>query len=149
MEVWQFRDLLWTLAGRDVKLRYKQTILGPAWVIVLPLLGALASTFAFGYLAHMSSNDKPYFLSVFAGADGVGLFNSTLMWVAMCLLNNSNMLSKVYFPRLILPLSNVPCSLLDFGIGVMILGVLMAVAAGMGIHNVMPGAAFFCCRCGC
>src|SRR5207253_6083856 len=81
-EIWAYRDLLWTLAGRDVKLRYKQTALGVAWVIAQPLIGAAIFAFVFGRVAGLSSDGVPYFLFAFAGLLAWNAFNSTLTKVS-------------------------------------------------------------------
>ena len=124
-QVWQFRDLLFSLAGRDVKLRYKQTALGVIWVVLQPLMAAGVFTFVFGKLAAFPSDGKPYFLFSYAGLLAWNLFSTTLVKVSGVLLGNSQLISKVYFPRLVLPLSAVPSSLLDFFIALLLMAVLM------------------------
>ena len=105
-ELWQFRDLLTTLATRDVKLRYRQTALGAIWVILQPLLAAGIFAFVFGKVAKLPSDGVPYFLFAYAGLLGWNVFNSTLTKVSSCLIQNSYLVSKVFFPRLVLPLSS-------------------------------------------
>jgi lipopolysaccharide transport system permease protein len=125
-EVWQFRDLLMTLAGRDVKLRYKQTALGMIWVVIQPLMAAGIFTVVFGKIAKLSSDGVPYFLFAFAGQLGWGVFNNTVTKASGSLVGNSNLISKVFFPRLVLPLSTVPSTLLDFGVAAgMMVGLLI------------------------
>lgn len=127
-EVWQFRDLLWTLAHRDIKVRYRQTALGVVWVILQPLLASGIFSFVFGLLAGLKSdNNGPYFVFAFAGLMGWNLFSGTLNRVANCLVANGNLISKVYFPRLILPLSSLPAVLVDFVVGLAMQVVLMAI----------------------
>ena len=133
MQVWQFRDLLFSLAGRDVKLRYKQTALGVIWVILQPLMAAGAFTLVFGKLAKFPSDGKPYFLFSYAGLLGWNLFSTTLVKTSGVLLGNSQLISKIYFPRLVLPLSTVPSALLDFGIALALMAVLLP------IYGVAPG----------
>src|SRR5439155_10366156 len=87
-EVWQYRDLLATLAGRDIKLRYKQTALGIAWVIVQPLMAAAIFAFVFGRVARLSSDGIPYFVFAYAGLLGWNAFNSTLTRASACLVGN-------------------------------------------------------------
>jgi lipopolysaccharide transport system permease protein len=124
-DVWQFRDLLMALAGRDVKLRYKQTALGVLWVILQPLMAAGVFSFVFGRIAQLPSDGLPYFIFSYAGLLGWNLFNSTLTKTSGCLLGNSQLVSKIYFPRLVLPLSAVPSALIDFGVALGMMAVLM------------------------
>ncbi len=126
-EIWQFRDLVFTLGSRDLKLRYKQTALGVAWVILQPLMAAGIFSFVFGKVAKMPSDGKPYFLFAFAGMLGWNLFSNTLSKVSACLIGNSHLISKVFFPRLVLPLSTVPSTLVDFGVSTGMMAVLMLV----------------------
>ena len=124
-EIWQFRDLLVTLAQRDVKLRYRQTALGAIWVILQPLLGAVIFSFVFGRIAHLPTDGLPPLVFAFAGLLAWNAFSATLTKVSGCLLANGNLVSKVYFPRLVLPLSTVFSTLIDFGVALGILVVLM------------------------
>ena len=124
-ELWQFRDLLMSLAQRDVKLRYKQTALGVIWVVLQPLLAAGIFSFVFGKVAKLPSDGLPYFLFSYAGLLGWNLFNNTLSKCSTCLVGNSQLISKVFFPRLVLPLSTVPSSLIDFGVALAMMAVLM------------------------
>ena len=124
-ELWQFRDLMFALASRDIKLRYKQTALGVVWVVLQPLMSAAIFTFVFGTVAHMQSGPIPYFALTYAAMMGWNLFNSVLTKGGNSLVGNTNLVSKVYFPRLILPLSALPSSMVDFGIAVVMLVVIM------------------------
>jgi homopolymeric O-antigen transport system permease protein len=126
-DVWQFRDLLMALASRDVKLRYKQTALGVLWVILQPLMGAGIFSFVFGRLAHLPSDGLPYFVFSYAGLLGWNLFNGILIKASTCLIGNSQLVSKIYFPRLVLPLSAVPSAFIDFGVALGMMAVLMAI----------------------
>lgn len=135
-ETWQFRDLLFTLAGRDLKLRYKQTALGVAWVVLQPLLAAGIFSFVFGAVADLPSDGVPYFVFSYAGLLGWNLFNNILSKSSGCLVGNSQLISKVFFPRLVLPLSTIPSSLVDFGIALALMAGLLAtygIAPGWGI----------------
>ncbi len=132
-EIWSYRDLLFTLAGRDIKIRYKQTSLGVAWVVLQPLVAAGIFSFVFGKVAKMPSDGLPYLLFSFAGMQGWSLFNNVLNRTSTCLVGNGHLISKVYFPRLILPLSTLPSILLDFGIAMLMLAVLLV------IYHVSPG----------
>jgi lipopolysaccharide transport system permease protein len=131
-EVWAFRDLLFGLAGRDVRLRYRQTALGIIWVVLQPLLGAGIFSFVFGKIAKLQGPDGvPYFLFSYAGMLAWTAFSSTLTKSSTCLVGNSQLISKIYFPRLILPLSTVASALVDFAVGLALIPVLMFVA-GIG-----------------
>lgn len=125
-EVWQFRDLLFSLALRDVKLRYRQTALGAIWVLLQPLLGAGILSYVFNRIASLPTGTVPPILFSYIGMLGFTLFTSTLSKASSSLVSNSQLISKVYFPRLILPLSTVLSSLVDFGVGLLMLVVLMA-----------------------
>lgn len=124
-ELFVFRDLLWTLAGRDVKLRYRQTALGIAWVVLQPLLSSIILTIVFGYIAGMAK-DKSFFAIVFAGQLAWQAFSTTLTRGSISMIGNSNLVSKVYFPRLILPFSTVFSTMIDFLVGLVIMAGLLA-----------------------
>ena len=134
-EIWAFRDLLTTLANRDLKLRYKQTALGIIWVILQPLMAAGVFAFVFGTVAKLPSDGVPYLVFSFAGLMGWTFFSSVLTKVGACLVGNAQLVSKVYFPRLILPLSNVGSCLVDFAVSAGMMIVLMVV------YRVVPSAA--------
>ena len=124
-ELWQFRDLLFTLAGRDLRLRYKQTALGVVWVVLQPLLAAGIFSFVFGRVARLPSDGLSYFVFSYAGLLGWNLFSGTLTKVSGSLVGNAHLISKVFFPRLILPLSAVPSVLVDFGVAAAMMIVLL------------------------
>ena len=126
-ELWRYRDLWLTLALRDVKLRYRQTALGVAWVVLLPLLASGIFTLVFGIVAKMPSDGSPYFLFVFAGYLGWNAFQNTLQRCGISLIGNTALVTKVYFPRIILPAASVLASLLDFAIGAVILLLVLLV----------------------
>ena len=125
-ELWEYRDLLFTLAMRDVKLRYRQTALGVAWVVLQPLLGAFILGFVFGRVAMLPSGNVSYFVYAYAGLLGWNAFNGTLSKASSCVVSSSQLVSKVFFPRLILPLSTVFSTLIDFAVGMLFMGVLLA-----------------------
>lgn len=133
VEVWQYRGLLLTLAVRDVKLRYKQTALGVMWVVLQPLIAATLFSLIFGRLAGLSGHGVPYFVLAFAGTMGFNAFNSTLTKASTCLLDNSHMVAKIYFPRLILPLSTVLSTLIDFSVAMAVMVLLLI------RHQINPG----------
>jgi len=124
-ELWRYRDLLITLGVRDIKLRYRQTALGAIWVILQPLLAAGIFTFVFGKVAKMPSDGVPYFLFSYAGLLAWNAFSSSLNNGSGSLLANSQLVSKVYFPRLILPLSTLFSTLVDFSVAMGMMIVLM------------------------
>lgn len=126
-EVWHFRDLLFSLAARDVKLRYRQTALGALWVLLQPLLGAGILSFIFNRIASLPTGGVPPLVFSYVGMLGFTLFSSTLSKASSSLVGNSQLISKVYFPRLILPLSTILSSLVDFGVGLLMLIVLMLI----------------------
>jgi homopolymeric O-antigen transport system permease protein len=136
LDIWHFRDLLLSLAKRDVKLRYRQTGLGIAWVLIQPLMAAGIFSFVFGRVANLSSGHTPYFVFSFAGLLAWNLFSGTITRASACLVQNSQLVSKVYFPRLVLPLSTVFSSLIDFGVALGLMIVLMAqyrIVPGVGL----------------
>jgi lipopolysaccharide transport system permease protein len=126
-ELWRYRDLWLTLALRDVKLRYRQTALGVAWVVLLPLLASGIFTLVFGVVAKLPTDGSPYFLFVFAGYLGWNAFQNTLQRCGISLIGNTALVTKVYFPRIILPAASVLASLLDFAVGVVMLLVVLLV----------------------
>lgn len=125
-ELWQYRDLLVTLAERDVTLRYRQTALGIVWVVLQPLMTAAIFVLVFARIGNVKY-DVPPMLFCFAGMIAFTVFNSTVTKASACIIQNSQLVSKVYFPRLVLPLSTVLSTLIDFGVGVVLMAILMAV----------------------
>jgi lipopolysaccharide transport system permease protein len=125
-ELWRFRDLVLTLAKRDITLRYRQTALGAAWVLLQPLIAAGIFTFVFGTMMGLKgAAGSPYFVFAFAGQVAWQVFQTTLSKCGNCLVGNSHLVSKVYFPRLVLPLSTVFSALIDFLVGLTLMAVLM------------------------
>jgi lipopolysaccharide transport system permease protein len=124
-DLWRYKELFYTLAWRDIKVRYKQTVIGIAWSIVRPLLTMLVFTFVFGRIAKMSTNDNiPYTIIVFSGLLPWQFFSNSLAECSNSLIGNSNLISKVYFPRLIVPASSIITSFVDFVISFFILLIL-------------------------
>jgi len=138
-ELWGYRDLLWTLAARDLKLRYRQTALGVLWVVFQPVAGAGVFALVFGWVAGLAEGKKSYFLFTLAGLLVWNAFQSTLGKTSMALLGNSALVSKVYFPRLLLPLSTILSTLVDFGIG---LGVFWGTMLFTGNHAPLLNSLF-------
>ncbi len=113
-DLWRYRDLLSFLALRDIKVRYKQTVLGVGWALIQPAVTTIIFTFVFGKLAGMSAGGVPYPLLVLAGLLPWQLFSAALVGSSASLISNANLISKVYFPRLIIPLSSLGVALIDF-----------------------------------
>jgi lipopolysaccharide transport system permease protein len=126
-DIWLFRDLLTSLGIRDTKLRYRQTALGAAWVVIQPLMAAGLVTMIFSGVAHITTGDAatPYFIFALAGQLAWIAFNSTLTKTSQCLVANAALVSKVYFPRLVLPLSSVYSTLVDFGVALIAMLIML------------------------
>lgn len=125
-ELWHARELLFFLVWRDVKVRYKQTFLGIAWAILQPLLAMLIFTVFFGRLANIPSDGVPYPVFAFCGLLPWQLFAYSLSESANSLVTNKNLVTKVYFPRLVMPLSGVFAGMVDFFCSFTILIFIMA-----------------------
>jgi len=126
-ELWAYRDLLLILATRDVKLRYKQTALGVIWVILQPLVAALIFAIIFGGFAKLPSDGSPYLLFVFCGMLPWNLFAGALQRAGNSLIGNSNLISKVYFPRVIIPIASTAAVLIDFVVSLALLLIFMLI----------------------
>jgi homopolymeric O-antigen transport system permease protein len=124
-EIWQYRELLYFLIWRDIKLRYKQTALGAIWAIIQPLLPMLIFTLFFGRLAHLPSNGISYSLFAYAGLLPWTYFSNAVSNSSSSVVGNSNLVTKVYFPRMLIPLSGVLAALVDFFIASAVLVVMM------------------------
>jgi lipopolysaccharide transport system permease protein len=126
LDLWHYRELFWFLAWRDILIRYKQTVIGLAWVLVRPFLTMLVLTLIFSKLAKLPSEGVPYPILVFAGLLPWQFFSSAFTEAGNSLLSNANMISKVYFPRLVVPVSAVFVSLADFLIsGIILVGLML------------------------
>lgn len=122
LDLWRYRELFLVLAFRDMSVRYKQTIIGLAWALLQPLLTMLVLVFIFGRLANFQAKDNiPYALTVYSGLLPWQLFSMCLLGASNSLVSNSNLISKVYFPRLIVPISSMVVCILDFLISFSIL----------------------------
>jgi lipopolysaccharide transport system permease protein len=132
-ELWEYRELLYFLVWRDVKIRYKQTSIGVGWAVIQPLLTMIIFTLVFGRFAKMPSDGLPYPIFTFAALLPWTYFASSLNQSILSVVNNSNLITKVYFPRLLLPISAVVCGLVDFSIAFVFL-------VGMMIwYGIVPG----------
>ena len=121
-DIWRYRELFYILSWRDIKVRYKQTALGILWAIIRPLLTMLVFTFIFGRLAKMPlGGEAPYAIMVFAGLLPWYFFSNAVTESSNSLVGNQNLITKVYFPRLIIPASSVITSFIDFLISFVIL----------------------------
>lgn len=128
--LWRFRELLYFLIWRDVKVRYKQTLLGAAWAILQPLLTMVVFSIFFGKLARMPSDGVPYPLFAYVALVPWTFFANGLTLASNSLVANQTLLRKVYFPRLVIPVSAVAAGLIDFGIAFV---VLLGLAARYGV----------------
>lgn len=124
-ELWAYRELLAVLTMRDIKVRYKQTVLGVTWAVIQPLLAMILFSIIFGRLAKMPSDGLPYPLFVYAGLLPWTFFANALTTSGNSLVGQQHLISKVYFPRLIIPLSSVGTGLIDFAVSACILLALM------------------------
>jgi len=125
-ELWQYRELFRVLAWRDVAVRYKQTVIGAAWALIRPFLTMVVFTIIFGKLANLpSEGTAPYAIMVFAGMLPWTFFSNALADSSNSLIGNANLISKVYFPRLIVPIAAVGVALVDFAINFVMILALM------------------------
>src|ERR1700760_721191 len=132
-ELWEYRELLYFLAWRDIKVRYKQTALGAAWAVIQPFFMMIVFSLFFGKLGGMKSDGLPYPVFVYFALLPWQLFSHALTESSNSLVGNQNLISKVYFPRLVVPISAVLGGLVDFVIAFGILIVLMF------YYGIVPG----------
>jgi lipopolysaccharide transport system permease protein len=123
-DLWRYRELFYILAWRDISVRYKQTAIGVMWAVLRPLLAMLIFTVVFGRIAKMPSHGIPYPILVFAAMLPWQFFSNALLEASNSLVLNNNLISKVYFPRLIIPAGAVITSLVDLIISAAMLGIL-------------------------
>lgn len=126
-ELWSYRDLLWILVERDIKVLYKQTALGIVWVALQPLIAAVILAIVFGRVAKFPSDGFPYLLFAFCGLTAWNYFSQAAQRSSNSLVRNAQLVSKVYFPRMLIPLSHTIASLVDFVVMLVVLIVLMLV----------------------
>ncbi|MCF7688798.1 MAG: ABC transporter permease [Cephaloticoccus sp.] len=129
-DLWRYRELAGFLAWRDIKVRYKQAVLGITWAVIQPAVQTILLTFVFGKLAKMPAGDIPYPLIVLCGLLPWQLFTSAFSGAGNSLVGNSHLISKVYFPRLVVPLSALAVSLVDFSIMLLITIPLVMIFVG-------------------
>jgi lipopolysaccharide transport system permease protein len=131
-ELWQYRELMQFFVWRDIKIRYKQTVLGAAWAILQPLLAAAVFTLFFGKVAGISSDGVPYAAFSFAGMVLWTFFAQGLSLASNSLVGSSHLITKVYFPRIMVPVASVTAGLLDLAVAASVLFVIILVA-GLGL----------------
>ena len=124
-ELWAYRELLWVLTTRDIKVRYKQTVLGAAWAIIRPLFTMVVFSVIFGNFAHMPSEGYPYPIFLYAALLPWTFFSAAIASAAQSVVGSATLVSKVYFPRLIIPLSSVGGGLADLLVSTGILLLMM------------------------
>lgn len=132
-ELWNYRDVLLMLAVRDIKLRYKQTVLGVFWVVLQPLLAGLIFAVIFGRFIKLSSDGCPYLLFVFSALIGWQLFAGILQRAGGSLVNEARLISKVYFPRILVPMASAVAVLIDLAVSALIMVVLLM------LYGMWPG----------
>lgn len=133
-EIIRYKDLLWFLTLRGIKAKYAQSVLGVGWAVIQPLFSTLVYTMVFGNLARIDSNGVPYFLFSLVALVPWTFFSNTLTDSASSLVTNANLVTKVYFPRLVLPLSSVFSKGVDFLIGFVLL-LIMLVVYGISLNG--------------
>jgi len=135
-DLWAYRELVYFLVWRDLKVRYKQTVLGVVWAVLQPLVTVIIFTFIFGRLAALPSEGVPYPVFALAGLLPWQLFSAAVSGSSNSLVGSANLITKVYFPRLLIPIGAVVSTLADFGISCVLLVLLMAwyrIAPGAGV----------------
>ena len=126
-EVWQYKDLIWLFTKRSFVIKYKQTVLGPAWLFLMPIITSLIYTFVFGGIAGIGTDGVPQILFYLAGTAIWTYFSTCLVQNASAFTANANVFGKVYFPRLTIPISNVLSSLIQFGIQMILVLVFLVI----------------------
>ncbi len=124
-EIWQYRELLYFLTWRDLKVRYKQTVIGIAWVLFQPFISMVVFSVFFGNFAKLPTDGAPYPIFVFLGLLFWQFFSTSVSDISNCLINNQHIITKVYFPRVLLPLSLILTRFVDFLVAMIILVGLM------------------------
>ena len=148
-EIWNYRELFYFLTKRDIKVRYKQTVLGGLWAIIQPVFTMVVFTLFFGRLAKMPSDGIPYPIFVYAGLLPWTYFANALSTSGNSLVGSANLITKVYFPRLIIPASASMAGLLDFFIAMLVMGAMMIYyqfvpSIGILLFPFLVGLTFLC-----
>lgn len=134
-EIWRYRELLYFFVWRDVKVRYKQTVLGVLWAVLQPLFAMLIFAFVFGRVARLPSDGIPYALFAYAGLLPWNLFAGGVTNGGQSLIGSANLITKVYFPRVIIPIAAVGTGVIDYFLAMLMLGPLFV------LYRVVPDAA--------
>ena len=142
LELWSYRELVLVMITRDIKVRYKQTVMGLAWAIIQPLTMMLIFTLIFSTLAKIPSNGFPYPVFVFSGMLAWNFFSTSVSTAGISLISSSNIVSKVYFPRIIIPIASLGVSLVDFCISAGLLLILMLIY-GQALSSTILFVPFF------
>ncbi len=138
-ELWRYRELLWFLSLRDIKVRYKQTVLGAGWAIIRPLLTMLVFNLLFSLIGRKPVGEGiPYAVTTYCALLPWQLFSSSVAQSGGSLVANANLVKKVYFPRLLAPASPVICALIDFFVAFLVLLVIMAGYSVLGPYDLTP-----------
>ncbi|MCL4385522.1 MAG: ABC transporter permease, partial [Cyanobacteria bacterium] len=124
-DLWRYRELFYFLSWREILIRYKQTVIGIAWSVIRPVLTMIVFTIVFGRLAKLPSGDVPYPILIFTALLPWQFFSNALGESSNSLITNSSMISKIYFPRMIMPASSIIVALVDFLISFVILAIVM------------------------
>lgn len=130
-ELFRYRELIWYLSHRDIMTQYKQAFFGIAWAVLKPIFSVLAYTLVFSRVAKLSSSGVPYPLFVLCGFTAWAFFISALQQSTMSLVRNTNLVTKIYFPRLIIPISSLGRGIVDFGISFIL---LIIISIGYGYY---------------
>ena len=141
-ELWHSRELLWVLAVREIKVRYRQTLLGVAWAVLQPLFTMIIFSLFFGRLAKLPSDNVPYPVFALSALVPWTFFATALSQTSNCLVNNAHLVSKIYFPRLVMPLASVLAALVDFAFAFVLL-LAMLILYHVPFHFRMLYAAIF------
>jgi len=142
-DLWVYRELVFFMIWRDIKVRYKQTLLGAAWAVIQPLMTMIVFNFLFGKVAKVPTDGIPYPIFSYTALLPWGLFVTALNQASRSLTSNHNMITKVYFPRLVLPIASVLAGLVDFAIAFVILIGLMIYYQVTPAWNVLWALPFF------
>ena len=148
-QIWNYRELFYFLTKRDIKVRYKQTVLGGLWAIIQPVFTMIIFTIFFGRLAKMPSDGIPYPIFVYAGLLPWTYFANAVSASGNSLVGSANLITKVYFPRLIIPASSSLAGLLDFFIAMLVMGAMMIYykfipSIGILLFPLLVGLTFLC-----
>jgi len=141
-DLWLYRELIYFLIWRDVKVRYKQTVLGASWAIIQPLMTMVVFTVLFGRVAKVPTDGIPYPIFSYTALLPWGLFTKALSDAGRSLIQNRSMITKVYFPRLVIPISSVVSGIVDFGLAFTIfIGMLIYYNSDLGgNYNIQPNS---------